>query len=212
MQLQSYDDNIAATTPVAGSCASLISTTVNPGEDARCTLSFRVKGDESDTVDNIAWVRVSDSDGSDCTVPGCFDTDDAMVDFSPADFGIHLGIGLEATIEVTVKAGVNNREPVLFNPVEDFVINDGSDNVAILDPSADLSNFTFTVENVNCYDGTQELAPNEEYSCSFKVMPNSTYDSATGLTVIFDDLVVKAQDDDGVEHTLSSTVTVKAVP
>jgi len=209
---QSYDDNIAATTPVAGSCASLIGTTVNPGGDARCTLSFRVKGDESDTVDNIAWVRVSDSDGSDCTVPGCFDTDDAMVDFSPADFGINLGIGLEATIEVTVKAGVNNREPVLFNPVEDFVINDGSSDVAILDPLADLSGFTFTVENVDCYDGTQELDPDNEFSCSFKVLPINSYDSSTGLSVIVDDLVVKARDDDSIEHMLSSSVTVKAVP
>ena len=209
---QSYDNNIADITPVVGDCSSLVGTTVNPGGDARCTLSFKVKGDESESVDNTAWVRVSDTDGNACTVSGCFDTDNAMVDFDPADFGINLGIDLEATIEVTVKAGSNNRELVSFNPVADFVINDGSDDVSILDPSADLSNFTFTVENVDCYDGTQALGPDEEYSCSFKVMPKGSYAAATGLAVIEDALEVKAQDDDGVEHALSSTITVKAGP
>jgi hypothetical protein len=209
---QSYDANIADTTPVAGDCSSLVGTTVDPLGDARCTLSFKVKGDESDSVDNTAWVRVSDSDGETCIVSGCFDTDDAMVDFDPADFGINLGIDLEAIIEVTVKAGSNNRELVSFNPVADFVINDGSDDVAILDLSADLTNFTFTVENVDCYDGTQELGPDEESSCSFKVMPKGSYAAATGLAVIEDALEVKVQDDDGIEHSLSSTITVKAGP
>jgi hypothetical protein len=209
---QTYDDNIADTTPVVGDCSSLVGTTVNPGGDARCTLSFKVKGDESESVDNTAWVRVSDSDGETCTVSGCFDTDNAMVDFDPADFGINLGIDLEAIIEVTVKAGTNNREPVSFNPFEDFVINDGSSDVAILDPSADLSNFAFTVENVDCYDGAQALDPDEESSCSFKVRPKGSYAAATGLAVIENALKIKAKDDDGVEHALSSTITVKAGP
>jgi hypothetical protein len=207
---QSYDDNIADTTPVAGDCSSLVGTTLNPGGDARCTLSFKVKGDESESVDNTAWVRVSDTDGNACTVSGCFDTDNAVVDFEPADFGINLGIDLEAIIEVTVKAGTNNRELVSFNPVVDFVINDGSSDVAILGPSANFSNFTFTVENVDCYDGTQALGPDEEYSCSFKVMPKGSYAAAAGLAVIEKTLKITARDDDGGEHSLSSTITVKA--
>lgn len=206
---QVYDSNIADTTPVAGSCAGLIGTEVAVGSDARCTLSFKVKGDESEAVDNTAWVRVSDSDGETCTEDGCFDTDPALVEFNPAGFGIELGIGLEATIEVTVTANTGNRELVSFNPFVDWMITNGTD-VPILDPSSVFD--TFNVVNVDCDDATQELGPDEDYSCQFTVTPKGTYNASLGLTVIEDTLKVIARDDDGVEQTLSVTITVKAIP
>lgn len=89
---QMYDNNIADTSPVDGDCNTLVGRSLAPGGKEYCYLTFKVAGDESEDVYNIAWVRVSDTD----TVAGqAFDTDDATVEFDLAHLISHCHLVLK---------------------------------------------------------------------------------------------------------------------
>ncbi|MEH6533440.1 MAG: hypothetical protein V7735_19125 [Photobacterium frigidiphilum] len=189
-----YDPNLADTTPVSGDCSNLTGADkdVAVGEKVYCTLTFKVKGDEEDSVDNTAWVLVDDGEGTG-TNGQDYDTDPAAVDFTPVTPALALDLGLEAIVEVTVTAASGNRETIDFSPFADILLVSTPEDKPILNGGIT----EFTVTNIDCTNATQTLGPNESYSCSFKVSQDSNAPTVSNLTVIEDSIKVQAQDDDG---------------
>ncbi|WP_371379462.1 hypothetical protein [Thalassotalea aquiviva] len=221
-----YDVNIADTTPLYNSCngldGSILNTSVptfdpiNPDANkVHCLITFKVKGDDDESVDNTAWVLVDDGDSPQALQD--FDTDAAMVDFTPKPISFNLGIGLSAIIEIEVTADENNVEATEFNPFEDIVvlaIPQGSTiptEVSLL--TTDFNKFT--ISNIDCSDQTQVLIPSDNpveasYSCRFQASANNASLLDTAVEVIDNSLTIKARDNDGgTPERLSSTITVK---
>ncbi|WP_299015576.1 hypothetical protein [uncultured Photobacterium sp.] len=211
---QVFDSNIADTSPVADTCSNLIGTTVSVGDSAACTISFKVKGDDDESVDNIAWVLVADGEqGADGSVGEGFDTDDAMVLFSSVANNMELSLNLSATIQVSVTGAVGNVEQLSFEPDSDFIVLVPNSDQNAPETNIEVPLFSgifndFTVENIDC--ASTSIAPSENYRCSFAVTPKGEFSVAEGLKVLNDTLKVKCRDDDGVEQELSTKIMVLA--
>ncbi|MFZ5838692.1 MAG: hypothetical protein ACOYY5_10375, partial [Pseudomonadota bacterium] len=201
---QVYDDNIANTTPVDDDCNTLVGRSLAPGAKEYCYTTFKVAGDESEDVYNIAWVGVSDTD----TVAGqAYDTDDATVEFDPVapDFALSLGVEVKADVKVTADTG--NTEYVRFTPTADILLN----NIAILAASYPNDNPNFTLLNHTCSSVEAELGPTEYYDCSFTVGLTGTFEANDLGKLLGAELKVKAKDNDDVQKFIDASVTFEVL-
>lgn len=211
---QVFDSNIADTVPVDDTCSGLIGSSVAVNESVACTMSFKVAGDDSDSVDNIAWVLVSDGEqeAGGSTGQG-FDTDDAMVEFNPVGNSIALGLDMSATVKLSVTAHADNVEVLSFEPLSDVIVMVATEDPNAAETTLDEPLFSgsfdqFTVANIDCSSTT--IDPGYTYSCSFTFTPKGEYTATAGLQVLNDTLKVRVRDDDGTVQELSAVITVEA--
>ncbi|GEA50408.1 hypothetical protein VIN01S_12120 [Vibrio inusitatus NBRC 102082] len=201
---QVFDNNIPDTNPVAGDCNTLVGRSMVAGSSEYCYLTFKVKGDESEDVDNIAWVLVQDTDSAQGKA---FATDAAIVYIDPVtpDFALDLGVQLKINVAVTADTG--NTEYVLFTPTSDILLS----NVAILDGGYANDNPAFTVQNLDCSSSEQSLGPDESYNCDFTVTLTGNFGATALGNLSATVLKVQAKDNDGSVQFIDAQATVQIV-
>jgi len=198
-----------------GNCSTLIDfdQALQPGGVRRCTITYRVIGDDSEELKNTAWVLVEDedTDENDAALSTDFATELAYVIFNAADNQLALGLDLQAVIEVSISADSSNAEPIEFNPWDDFLISIDGIEKSIFS-GVDLP-FVITLDEPACNDGKVTLEPGDAaFVCQFIVSSEDVFSQSSALTVISKSFKIRARDDDGTTHSLSAVLDVKASP